>query len=392
MYVQFEPPSNIPDPQMKTILLWTPRFSDPSWYISRSGLSWEGGKHTDLRDFGCDHESYKCTITANRSYLEDESLYDGFLFHERDFNQKDIPDQGKRRDNQLYIFKTLESPINNPNLNDNQGQKHEPSINNKFFNATMTYSSQSDVHIPYGKIVKMAKHPTGKKLDEYIDIFGKENARHVIPKNFSSVILISNCGSQNQREKTLYDLAKVVPLDCFGDCCEPSPFGGYDHWSAAKSDFWIEQHRLMGQTYQFYLAFENSNCNDYVSERFFNVLHADMIPVVMNGANMSLIAPKHSFIDVKDFQTIRELGKYLEKVSSDPSLYASYFWWRKHYEVHTFMGKNWVKYFCDACRYVHTAKGPRIVEDLKKDWGEGGQCHWPNITYIDEEDQQSSSE
>ena len=71
------------------------------------------------------------------------------------------------------------------------------------------------------------------------------------------------------------------------------------------SDFWIEQHRLMGQTYQFYLAFENSNCNDYVSERFFNVLHADMIPVVMNGANMSLIAPKHSFIDVKDFQTIR---------------------------------------------------------------------------------------
>ena len=30
-----------------------------------------------------------------------------------------------------------------------------------------------------------------------------------------------------------------------------------------------------------------------------------MIPVVYNGANMSRIAPPHSYIDVKDFQTVR---------------------------------------------------------------------------------------
>ena len=33
----------------------------------------------------------------NRSYLGDESLFDGFLFHQMDLNHQDIPDQSKRR-------------------------------------------------------------------------------------------------------------------------------------------------------------------------------------------------------------------------------------------------------------------------------------------------------
>ena len=32
---------------------------------------------------------------------------------------------------------------------------------------------------------------------------------------------------------------------------------------------------------------------------------ANMIPVVSNWANMSRIAPKHSYIDVKDFGSIK---------------------------------------------------------------------------------------
>ena len=61
----FQPPNNIPDPNMKTLLLWTSWFGT-DWYIGRVGYSWDGQKHTDLRDFGCDEESYKCTITTNR--------------------------------------------------------------------------------------------------------------------------------------------------------------------------------------------------------------------------------------------------------------------------------------------------------------------------------------
>ena len=67
----------------------------------------------------------------------------------------------------------------------------------------------------------------------------------------------------------------------------------------------VDSHELLSKTYPFYLAFENSLCDDYVSERFFSSLHTDMIPVVMNGANMSQIAPKHSYIDLKDFASIK---------------------------------------------------------------------------------------
>ena len=45
-------------------------------------------------------------------------------------------------------------------------------------------------------------------------------------------------------------------------------------------------------------------CDGYVTEKFFNILRADMIPLVMNGADMTKIAPKNSYIDVKDFATI----------------------------------------------------------------------------------------
>ena len=75
--------------------------------------------------------------------------------------------------------------------------------------------------------------------------------------------------------------------------------------------------KLLGETFQFYLAFENSLCDDYITEKFFNCLlaNAEIIPVVMNGANMSSIAPKNSYIDVKDFETIAG-ERYCSKRSS----------------------------------------------------------------------------
>ena len=53
--------------------------------------------------------------------------------------------------------------------------------------------------------------------------------------------------------------------------------------------------------FQFYLSLENSLCADYVTEKFWKVLPYNVIPVVLNGANMSNFAPRNSYIDFKDF-------------------------------------------------------------------------------------------
>ena len=58
-----------------------------------------------------------------------------------------------------------------------------------------------------------------------------------------------------------------------------------------------------------------------------------MIPVVLNGADMSRVAPPHSYINVMDFNTTEELASYLNKVDQDDELFASYFWWRDYYTV-----------------------------------------------------------
>ena len=67
--------------------------------------------------------------------------------------------------------------------------------------------------------------------------------------------------------------------------------------------------------YKFYLSFENSLCTDYVTEKFFNVLKYNMVPVTYNGAEMEKFAPRHSYINALDFPSVQELAKYLEKVT-----------------------------------------------------------------------------
>ena len=70
-----------------------------------------------------------------------------------------------------------------------------------------------------------------------------------------------------------------------------------------------------------------------MTEKFFNILPYNIIPVVLNGANMSTIAPPHSYINAEDFNTTERLAEYLLTVASNDTLFASYFWWRDYYRV-----------------------------------------------------------
>jgi len=54
--------------------------------------------------------------------------------------------------------------------------------------------------------------------------------------------------------------------------------------------------------YKFYLAFENSICPDYVTEKLFNTLLFTTVPIVYGGADYEAIgAPPNSYIDVRNF-------------------------------------------------------------------------------------------
>jgi len=53
----------------------------------------------------------------------------------------------------------------------------------------------------------------------------------------------------------------------------------------------------------YYCSFENSICDDYVTEKFFKVLGYNIVPIVLGGANYYKIAPNKSYINVRDFES-----------------------------------------------------------------------------------------
>ena len=84
-------------------------------------------------------------------------------------------------------------------------------------------------------------------------------------------------------------------------------------------------HEYIEKNYMFYLSFENSICEDYVTEKFWKFLNGNLVPVVLGGANYDKIAPPHSFINAMDFSSPNDLAEYLKYLISNSTAYNEYF-------------------------------------------------------------------
>lgn len=173
--------------------------------------------------------------------------------------------------------------------------------------------------------------------------------------------IVSNCQAPSGRKGYVKRLRAALGdrmvLDQYGKC-NRRPLG---HWNVFNSTKY--------QQYRFYLAFENSLCQDYVTEKFFNVLKLDSVIPIVRGANKTeyaRMAPPHSYIHVNDFATVKDLADYLVYLKNNPIAFNEYFWWKELYRVQIFNGflghadefAQWVpdrlNPFCNFCRLLHT--------------------------------------
>jgi alpha-1,3-fucosyltransferase len=69
---------------------------------------------------------------------------------------------------------------------------------------------------------------------------------------------------------------------------------------------------LLENDYKFYLSFENSLCDQYVSEKLWMALQSSVVPVVMGQANYTAFMPPHSVISAMDFSEPGDLAKHLK--------------------------------------------------------------------------------
>lgn len=94
--------------------------------------------------------------------------------------------------------------------------------------------------------------------------------------------VVSNCYARSGRTSLMYALRKGISVDVFGGC------GNYSCDRTTWDCFNFEP------TYRFYLAFENSLCIDYVTEKVYKIMYQNIIPIVYNGADMTRFLPPKS--------------------------------------------------------------------------------------------------
>lgn len=170
------------------------------------------------------------------------------------------PSQRLKPPGQIWVIYLLESPTST-------GEFHN------FYdliNWTATFRWDSTIVTPYAKFVpRSARQNTSPKsmsLNEhsYTDPASLSTKlptviNYAAGKTKMVAWFVSNCFSRNERGAYVEELSRHLPVDVFGVCGKPS-------CRRLDDSCWLRLRR----EYKFYLAFENSNCDYYITEKFFD--------------------------------------------------------------------------------------------------------------------------
>lgn len=152
----------------------------------------------------------------------------------------------------------------------------------------------------------------------------------------------------------------VIDVDVYGRCGSLELVRG--HESKTMSE------------YMFYLAFENSKCPDYVTEKLFRVINTDIsesppVAVVM-GPNKTWYEehlPSRSFIHVNDFESPEKLADYLKFLSQNSNEYMEYHSWRRQYKKTCAPSMK-----CQLCKNIVNHKfmphNTQSIKDFERFW------------------------
>jgi alpha-1,3-fucosyltransferase len=322
-----------------------------------------GFGHKPFVEHGCEFSD--CVIFDNETSLPLEQ-YDAIILHMCLIWLSELPDF-QRQAHQRFIFFTAESPASI--------SRSLPDISRmgKYFNWTMSYRLNSDIRLLYGRIEPKSTAP--KTLEETKKLIKATNVPSV--KNFANkktllvAWMVSHCNTPGLRETYVRRLSKLIKIDVYGKCGNLScPRNTAHSYSDPKCYDFLEA------KYKFYLSFENSICEDYVTEKFFEIMKREIIPIVYGGANYTNIAPPHSYIDALQY-TPKNLAQYLQLLDANDRLYNEYFWWKNHYNVQAGVKQMARNGFCELCEKLHKEKNViKHYPELITEWHPKTKCKY----------------
>uniref|UniRef100_A0A672F6G7 Fucosyltransferase n=1 Tax=Salarias fasciatus TaxID=181472 RepID=A0A672F6G7_SALFA len=274
-----------------------------------------------------------CTITGDRSMYNKADaviMWHQNVNHDVIYHEKAPLPPEPRPPAQKWIWLNVEPPTKVPRLCKYEG----------IYNLTLSYREDSDIFVPYGYLIpnvlldKVPQTRFAKKLNSSSD-----------PRPGFVAWVVSHWENSLERVQFYNHLKEFIKIDLFGRAGTTILPPGRDS---------VVQ---MIRQYRFYLAFENSQHTDYITEKLWNTVRGGAIPVVLGPSrkNYERFLPPEAFIHVDDFPTVQELALYLLKVKDSPSLIQMHLSWRRDYSV--YMTSMWGEFYCTACKAVRMRKG-----------------------------------
>lgn len=256
------------------ILVWTRSNLEPFTYL--------GFGQDPFAKKNCPWQN--CYLVADHLYFNNTLDYDVLLFNALELRFPTFRFPPNRSEVQLYVLVGLEP----------SAHCRIPTNFNSFFNLTWTYKLNSDVPYPYIAVRNNRSEVIGPKINmQWIDVnkmlpTSEDVVSKLKGKSIAAAWITSNCKTINRRLEFAINLSSELSkyghyVDFYGACgnytCEKIP-------GHRNGDISGCSHKIQSD-YYFYFAFENSFCEDYVTEKLLHGLKNFAVPVVYGGANYS---------------------------------------------------------------------------------------------------------
>ena len=152
--------------------------------------------------------------------------------------------------------------------------------------------------------------------------------------------VVSNCNGYARNKLALKLLSYGVDIEVSGGCSKnfPKRFISSCQGRPCSKDL---------ENFKFFFSAENSLCEDYITEKYWNsALDNNIIPIVLGGSNYSdaRLAVPGSFIDAMSFNSPKALADHILDVNSNETKYNSYFEWKKKWQLDS------NNYYCSLCQ------------------------------------------
>lgn len=312
---------------------------------------------------------HRCQFTRDKNKLSRASIV---ALHLYDTNRYELPvHTDLYNHNQSWIFVTGESPVNfyyqNPSFS--------PRDFDQYFDRSISYKYESPFPVFY-PIIKSRLSSNDKQDRADMENERQINRKIIGYKKKPIAWVVSNCRTFSQREKYVKELSKFIQIDIYGQCGIQCP-----KTNNRKCNMNLTE-------YYFYLAFENSRCKSYITEKFWNIIADNthrIVPIVMGADEQDYkrIAPKRSYIHVNDYKTPEQLAKYLNYLINNSEEYLEYLKWREHTRTELKNPSAWNSLLCPLCQMAYENPTSSINRLNFSTWFDPKhECHHDDVNLL----------